>query len=218
MNNVHFLCDEIEIMATADRKAREKEELRTLILKAARKLFVEKGIGQTTIRNIADSIDYSIGTVYVYFRDKNEIFHALHTQGFADLGGQFKILYNVKDPMERLTAMGKVYTSFGLENPEMYDLMFNLKAPMEFLETVQKDEWDEGKATFDVLQTTVKQCMDAGHFKGHKLEPLTFLIWSCVHGMCSLEISSRIQNVCIKNPENIVPDAYVEFLKIINKL
>ena len=52
-------------MGSTERKAREKEELKALILKAARKLFVEKGIGQTTIRNIADSIDYSIGTVYV---------------------------------------------------------------------------------------------------------------------------------------------------------
>ena len=218
MNNVHFLCAEIDFMGSTERKAREKEELKALILKAARKLFVERGITQTTIRNIADAIDYSIGTVYVYFRDKNEILHALHTQSFADLGGQFKVLYNVKDPMERLRAMGKVYITYGLENPDMYDLMFTLKAPMEFLETIQKNEWDEGKAAFDVLKTTVKECMDAGHFKGHKLEPLSFLIWSCVHGMCSLEISSRTKNVNIKNPENIVTDAYDEYLKIINKL
>ena len=218
MNNVHFLCDEADFMGSTERKAREKEELKALILKAARKLFVERGITQTTIRNIAEAIDYSIGTVYVYFRDKNEILHALHTQSFADLGGQFKVLYNVKDPMERLRAMGKVYITYGLENPDMYDLMFTLKAPMEFLETIQKDEWDEGKAAFDVLKTTVKECMDAGHFKGHKLEPLSFLIWSCVHGMCSLEISSRTKNVNIKNPENIVTDAYDEYLKIINKL
>ena len=218
MNNVHFLCAEIDSMSIADRKAKEKEELKALILKAARKLFVEKGIGQTTIRNIADSIDYSVGTVYVYFRDKNEILHALHTQSFADLGGQFKVLYNVKDPMERLKAMGKVYINYGLENPDMYDLMFNLKAPMLFLETIQKDEWDEGKATFDVLKATVKECMDAGHFNGHKLEPLSFLIWSCMHGMCSLEISSRTQCVNIKSPENIVTEAYDELLKIINNL
>jgi len=205
-------------MGSTERKAREKEELKALILKAARKLFVEKGIGQTTIRNIADSIDYSIGTVYVYFRDKNEILHALHTECFADLGSQFKVLFNVKDPMERLKAMGKVYINYGLNNPDMYDLMFTLKAPMEFLEAIQKDEWDEGKASFDLLRTTVKQCMDAGHFKGHKLEPLSFLIWSCVHGMCSLEIASRTKNVNIKNPENIVTDAYDEYLKIINVL
>ena len=50
-------------MSTTERKAREKEALKELILKGAKKLFLEKGIEQTTIRNIADEIDYSVGTV-----------------------------------------------------------------------------------------------------------------------------------------------------------
>ena len=205
-------------MAIADRKAKGKEDLKDLILVGAKKLFVEKGIDQTTIRSIADSIDYSVGTVYVYFKDKNAILHALHTQGFTQLSGDFKVLYNVENPMERLKAMGKVYIQFAIANPDMYDLMFNLKAPMEFLEAVNAEDWNEGKATFDVLKTTVSQCMENQHFKGHTLEPLAFMIWSLVHGMCCLQISNRSAGVNLENPENILMEAYSEFLKIISKL
>lgn len=205
-------------MSIADRKSREKEELRALILNSARKLFVENGVEQTTIRSIADAIDYSIGTVYKHFKDKNEILHALHTQGFQDMAAQFTVLYHVQDPMERLRAMGKVYIRFAMDHPDMYDLMFSLKAPMDFLDEVNEEEWNEGKATFNVLQTTVDQCMQAGHFKGHLLEPLSFLIWSCVHGMCSLEIRGRAKGVNFKNPDAIVEEGYAEFLKILDKL
>jgi AcrR family transcriptional regulator len=205
-------------MTVADRKAKEKIELRALILESARKLFVEHGIEQTNIRSIAENIDYSIGTVYKYFKDKNAILHALHSQGFVDLGGRFHVLYNIKDPMERLRAMGKVYIKFALEQPDMYDLMFNLKAPMEFLEAIHQEEWNEGKATFDVLKTTVKDCISIGHFKGHRLEPLSFLIWSMVHGMCSLEIRQRTKGVNLKKPGTIVAEGYKEFLKILEKL
>jgi len=205
-------------MAIADRKAKDKEDLKALILGAAKKLFLEKGVDHTTIRSIADAIDYSIGTVYVYFKDKNAILHALHTQGFTQLGGDFKVLYNVADPMERLKAMGKVYIQFAITNPDMYDLMFSLKAPMEFLEAINEEDWNEGKGTFDVLRTTVKQSMDKGHFIGHKLEPLAFMIWSLVHGMCTLEISKRSSSVNLKKPESILTDAYDEFLRIIDKL
>lgn len=205
-------------MAISDRKAREKEDLKALILSGAKKLFVEKGIEQTTIRNIADAIDYSVGTVYVYFKDKNAIFHALHTQGFTQLGGEFNVLFHVSDPMERLRAMGRVYINFALQNPDMYDLMFNLKAPIEFLNDSKEEEWNEGKATFDVLRTTVGQCMVNGHFKGHELEPTAFMIWSMVHGMISLEISKRSIGVDIKQPETIVMAAYEEFLKIMDKI
>jgi AcrR family transcriptional regulator len=205
-------------MAIADRKAREKENLKSLILQGAKKLFVDRGIEQTTIRNIADEIDYSVGTVYVYFKDKSAILHELHTGGFTELGGYFKELYSIADPMERLRVMGRIYIKFAIENAEMYDLMFNLKAPMEFLDAVNEEEWNEGKATFDVLNTTVKQCIDEGHFKGHNLEPLSFMIWSLVHGMCCLEIRQRSKGVNLTNPETIVIDAYNEFLKMIYKL
>ena len=204
-------------MSSADRKAREKEELKALILKESMKLFVEKGINQTTIRNIADAIDYSIGTVYIYFKDKNAILHALHTQCFSELGGQFRVLYNVKDPMERLKALGKVYIQYAMDNPDKYDLMFNLKEPMEFLDGIQANEWDEGTATFNVLRTTVEECIKAGHFERHNLEPLSYMIWSCVHGMCSLEIRARTKGVLLKNPDTIVLDAYGEYLKFIEK-
>ncbi|MGV3766152.1 MAG: TetR/AcrR family transcriptional regulator [Chitinophagaceae bacterium] len=204
-------------MSSAERKAREKEELKALILKASMKLFVEKGIDQTTIRNIADAVDYSIGTVYVYFKDKNAILHALHSQCFNELGGQFRVLYNVKDPLERLKAMGKVYIQYAMDNPDKYNLMFNLKEPMEFLNDIQAKEWDEGAATFDVLLTTVKECMQAGHFNGHNPEPLSYLIWSCMHGMCSLEIRARTKGVLLKNPDTIVSEGYGEFLKLIEK-
>jgi AcrR family transcriptional regulator len=218
MNDVHFICIEIEYMGIAERKAKEKEDLKALILKAAKKLFVDNGIEQTTIRSIANAIDYSVGTVYVYFKDKNAILHALHTQGFTQLGSEFKILYNVSDPMERLKAMGKVYMQFAVKNPDMYDLMFNLKAPIAFINAKKEEEWNEGKGTFDVLRKTVKDCMDRGHFKGHKVEPLAFMIWGMVHGMCSLEISKRSCGVNLKNPKNILREGYGEFLRIMDKI
>ncbi|MCU0376473.1 MAG: TetR/AcrR family transcriptional regulator [Chitinophagaceae bacterium] len=87
MNTVQLsLCQQLKVMGTSERKAKEKEELKTLILRAAKKLFVEKGIEQTTIRNIANAIEYSVGTVYVYYKDKNDILHELHTQGFRSHG------------------------------------------------------------------------------------------------------------------------------------
>jgi AcrR family transcriptional regulator len=204
-------------MAISDRKAKEREELRALILESARKEFVSKGIDQTTIRSIAENIDYSVGTVYKYFRDKNAILHALHTSGFVDLGGKFQVLFSVEDPMERLRAMGRVYIKFALSQPDMYDLMFSLKAPIDFLDKVNKEEWNEGIATFDVLRKTVSDCMKAGHFAGHQVEPLAFLIWSTVHGMCMLDIRQRTRGVHLKNPETIVNMGYEAFLKILEK-
>lgn len=208
----------ISIMSVADRKAREKEALKELILKGAKKLFLEKGIEQTTIRNIAKEIDYSVGTVYVYFKDKNDILHDLHSIGFLELRCYFQELFTIEDPMERLKKMGRIYIKFALENQEMYDLMFNIKAPIEFVENLERKEWHEGSAAFLTLKETVAECMYMGHFKGHSAEPLSFMIWSLVHGMCCLEIRQRTKGVKFSNPDSILLDGYNEYLKILEKL
>ncbi|KFC19621.1 TetR/AcrR family transcriptional regulator [Chryseobacterium sp. FH1] len=205
-------------MSISERKQKEKEALRLLILNGAKKLFVERGIEFTTIRNIADEINYSVGTVYVYFKDKNAIFHDLHSIGFQELGQYFHELFTIEDPMKRLRKMGSVYIKFALENSEMYDLMFNLRAPMDYLETQKNQLWSEGNETFGYVKKTVEECMHQGHFQEHNSEALAFMIWSLVHGMCCLEIRQRTKGVKFSSPETIMSEGYNEYLKILEKL
>jgi AcrR family transcriptional regulator len=204
-------------MGIAERREKEKIELRALILSAAKKLFVIKGIEHTTIRNIAEAIDYSVGTVYVYFKDKNAIFHALHSQGFNELGQQLALLMAVENPMERVKALGRVYINFAKANADMYSLMFSQPAPIDYLEEEHADEWKEGVLAFNVLKGTLAQCIEQGYFKGHTLEPLTYLFWSAVHGMCALYISERAKGVNLTDPDTIVERGYEEFLKMIGE-
>jgi hypothetical protein len=120
--------------------------------------------------------------------------------------------------MERLRAMGKIYLNFASKNPDMYDLMFNLKAPMAFLNDCNNEKWQEGTNTFGALRDTVEDCLAHGYFKGHNLEPLAFMFWSVVHGMCSLAINDRINGVNLEKPAAIIDEAYNELLKIMDKL
>ncbi|SMD43855.1 transcriptional regulator, TetR family [Aquiflexum balticum DSM 16537] len=205
-------------MGLVERKIREKEELKESILKAAKRLFLKKGFEKTSIRNIADEIEYSPGIIYHYFKDKNEIFHELHSEGFQELYKRMEILGAVADPMSRLKAMGRIYIQFGLENTDMYDLMFIIEAPIDHVETCADQRWDDGDSTFNLLRGTVKECMLSGHFQGHRLEALSFMIWATVHGMVSLKIRKRVNILEISEVENIVENSYQSFLIILDKL
>lgn len=205
-------------MGIADRKERDKEELRERILSAAKFLFLEKGIEKTSIRNIADRIEYSPGIIYHYFKDKNEIFHALHQVGFQQLIEKMQVLGSVRSPLERLKAMGSIYINFAIENPDMYDLMFIKEAPIDHVCSSGDDSWKEGRGTFNFLRGTIDDCIGAGHFKGHDAEALSFMVWSVVHGMVSLQIRKRCDVVLPQRKDGIVPDGLEEFLKILDKL
>lgn len=205
-------------MGIAERKEREKEELRERILSAAKTLFLEKGVEKTSIRNIADLIEYSPGSIYHYFKDKNEIFHALHSEGFQLLMSRMEPLSQVANPMERLKKMGLIYIAFALENPDMYDLMFIKEAPMMHVSNSNEEQWKEGFGTFNFLRATIKECIDTGYFRGHDEEALAFLIWSTVHGMASLQIRQRCEVVLSLRQETIVNDGLSEFFKILDRL
>ena len=147
-------------MTIAKRKVRQKEELKGKILEAARSLFIEHGYEETSIRNIAERIEYSPTTIYLYFKDKDDIFFALHREGFVLLNKYFSVLAEVEHPFERLKAISKAYIKFALENREYYDLMFISRSPMSALENRDEEKWEEGNKAFGALEMTVRQCLE----------------------------------------------------------
>src|SRR5689334_19919499 len=110
-------------MGIEERKSREKDEMRKLILQTAMHLFLEEGIDNVSLRKIADKIEYSPAAIYSYFKDKGEIVLALHNEGFTKLYSMQTSLDNISDPLEKLRKMGQVYMQFALENRDYYDLM-----------------------------------------------------------------------------------------------
>lgn len=182
-------------MGVKERKERDKLEMRDKILQSAHKLFLEKGFDQISLRSIAESIEYSPATIYLYFKDKNEIFHALHQQGFGMLNQAFQSLTLIASPFDRLREMGKAYIQFATTNPEVYELLFIRTEPMEHLATCMDDQWTEGDRAFDVLLHTVKGCQEQGYFVGLDTQNMSMLIWSFIHGLCSLGISKHISHV-----------------------
>src|SRR6185369_782425 len=145
-------------MTIATRKERQKEELKGKILEAAKDLFMQRGFEETSIRNIAERIEYSPTTIYLYFKDKDEICHALHKEGFTLLNQYLRALVDVTDPFERLKATSKSYVRFASENREFYELMFIMKSPMNSIKKEEGD-WEEGDRAFGFLVNTIEQCI-----------------------------------------------------------
>jgi AcrR family transcriptional regulator len=180
-------------MGIVERKEREREEMRELILEASRKLFLAQGFDKTSIRNIAEAIEYSPATIYLYYKDKNELLYSLHEAGFVKMMQEFSSAETIQDPMERLIGLGNHYIKFAIENPELYDLMFIMEAPMETL-ACREESWDEGARSFDFLKVTIIDCIKAGYFKNTvNVDDASLTIWSFMHGLLSLYLRKRLK-------------------------
>ena len=185
-------------MGISERKERELMQMKNRILDTAMRLFLDDGFENVTIRGIAKAIEYSPATIYLYYKDKNEILYALHSKGFDMLHEKQSKVLAIRDPWKRLREHGRIYLAFAIENPEYYDLMFIMRGPAEKIK--EKEKWESGLRSFDLLKDNVRQCMDAGYIKKGSPDVAAFAFWSLTHGLASLVIRDR----CIMFPEDKV--------------
>src|SRR5580700_10166265 len=113
-------------MGVQERREREKRGIREEILEAARTLFVAEGYESVSIRKIAEKIEYSPGTIYLYFRDKADILAQISEETFSRLERKLVAINNdaALDPLERVRNGLRAYIRFGLENPNHYAITF----------------------------------------------------------------------------------------------
>ncbi|MBS1508860.1 MAG: TetR/AcrR family transcriptional regulator [Bacteroidetes bacterium] len=203
-------------MGVKERKERDRQEMRDTILQSAHQLFVDKGFDDVSIRNIAEAIEYSPATIYLYFKDKNEIFYALHMEAFKIFNEYMFTLAEIQDPFMRLMKMGERYMEFTFKFPKYYDIMFIMQAPMNC--DINSEEWKMGEAAHCQLENLVKECQDTGHFTGKDYKTLSFLIWSTMHGMCSLALRDRMKIYVEEERSKMLEKSFTMFKQILETI
>lgn len=179
-------------MGVAERRAREKEALRHRILDAAGQLFVEEGFHNVSLRKIAERIEYSPATIYLHFKDKNDLLLSLCTETFAGLKDELERLEaTATSPLDALRAGLRSYIDFGLSHPHHYMLTFGTPPPPE-VEMEGTPAFEEtnriGLETFDCLRRSLQRCKDAGAVEFDDVEATAQSVWTFIHGTTSLLI------------------------------
>ena len=203
-------------MGISERKEREKKEMRELILTTATNLFLERGYESVSMRNIAEVMEYSPATIYLYFKDKNELLYALSEEGFRRFFSYLQKVNDIADPLEKLKALGKAYIQFALENMVYYDLMFLMRGPMESDHT--DGMWELGMKSHGVLTSAVNQCIEKGYFNESDPDKTAFMIWSFVHGAVTFKIRDRMKMYQEDQQEDYIYDALRMFNKMLHSL
>ena len=173
-----------------ERRARQKRYLRQEILDAASELFVRNGYENVSMRRIADKIEYSPTTIYIYFKDKAELLEQVCKETFAKLVQKLsKILEQPGEPIERLKRGLIAYIEFGLENPHQYRATFMMPLPEGFHHEKHHQADSPGMQAFAFLTRGLNECVQAGKIRSANVELAAQTLWAGVHGITSLLIT-----------------------------
>jgi AcrR family transcriptional regulator len=176
--------------AISERIEKEKLELKTLITNTSAELFLESGYDKFSLRKVAERIGYSPTTIYLYFKDKDDLLFSVLLDGFKIFHQMMSDGANSTDNiLDKINETGKAYINFGLTHPVYYRVMF-----MERCDLLLKDMEDKYQDTpisnsFGLLESLIKEGINKGILKSDlEANQLATLLWSLVHGIVSLHI------------------------------
>ncbi len=179
-------------MGAKERREREREEIRTLIMDAARKLFVEEGYESVSMRKIAQAIDYTPTAIYFHFKDKKALLDEICLADFTEFAHLFQKHLSIADPLVRLRELGLTYLDFALTHPQQYRFMFmtptthSLEPSEERLSIKGNPEQD----AYALLRLTCVDAINKGRIRieYQNADLLTQMAWATIHGVASLHL------------------------------
>lgn len=113
-------------MGITERKEREKLQRREEIMAAAERLFFTKGIENTTMDDVAVEAELSKGTLYLYFKSKEEIHWEITQRHMKKVMMDMKQLMDPsKNAVENLLTMARIFVDhFKEDHAEAHSILF----------------------------------------------------------------------------------------------
>jgi AcrR family transcriptional regulator len=178
-------------MGIKERRERQKEVLREEILDAARELFAKEGYESVSMRKVAEKIEYSPTTIYLYFKDKSDLLYSVCEETFEKLLHSFEeIAKHSQDPLECLELGLRNYIRFGLTHPNHYKVAFMYRPEDLSLEDISRfiSPDSTGTKAYYHLRDIVAECVRQKKFKEIDPEMVAQSLWASCHGIVSLLI------------------------------
>ena len=193
------------------KKERLADFNRSNIITAAKVLFDEKGIAQTTMDDIGKKADCAKSTIYVYFKSKDDIFDHIVLEYFTLLKDGIKAAIDTTPSFpESFYAMASTVARFYGENP------FYLEGILGEIKIAQGDEnpvllqtYIVGEELNAIIGSYFEDCIKRGYIhRGFaSIFQATFAIWASVCGIISI---AHKKEKYLWHKENITKEEFMQ--------
>lgn len=172
-------------MGIKERKERQRDERRDLILSAASDIIKAEGIDKLSIRKIAIRIEYSPAIIYHYFHDKDEIISCLMEIGYQKIIGTLSsVQVSENEPQQRLKELSRKYIEMALEMPGEYMtiLMNNSPAVLEYTSALFEGA-SEKRQAIGILCHNLREIYSNQEIDDSLIELTAQIIWTATFGL-----------------------------------
>ncbi|MCB2144884.1 MAG: TetR/AcrR family transcriptional regulator [Deltaproteobacteria bacterium] len=184
-------------MGIQERKEREKERRRQQIIVAAKRVFSEKGFNKATMEDIAKEAELSPGTLYLYFKNKEELYASLSLRILQYL--HIRVTHVNKEttlsPDQKLSAlMEAMYDVYDFD-PLIIINMFHLQSSetlKNLSESLLEEIKDLSQKSIGAIAKIFEEGMATGIYADRHPVALADIFWSMFSGVVLWEASKKI--------------------------
>ncbi len=204
-------------MGIYERKQREKERRRMEIITAARKVFSNKGFNSATMEEIASEAELSPGTLYLYFKNKEELHTSLSIEILKHLADEIqKVVAHDISVEEKIERFRDVFIGVYDYDPNILINLFHLQSgePLKNLSDEVLHQIKEYSAmAHGAIIDVIKQGIEQGIFIDEHPVAMADVLWASYAGIVLWVDSKRLLN----NQKDFVKPTLKTAFKIISK-
>ncbi|MES1924958.1 TetR/AcrR family transcriptional regulator [Salinisphaera sp. T31B1] len=192
----------------ARRSEHTREQLTELILDAAERLIADKGLTGLSARAIARAIGYTPGTLYLIFKNLDDVVLHVNARTLDALGAQLSgAVTDERNPRRQLIKAARAYAAFARAHPNRWRACFEHRLPEDMVGP-------------DYVDARIQRLVDlilpplaaASHTEGAALAAAAQALWSGVHGICILSLTHKLHLVGGRATEHLTDDLVIHYL------
>ena len=176
-------------MGIQQKRSKYREEFRREILAEARELFITEGYEKFTMRKLAGKIDYSPPTIYLYFKNKDDLLLAICEEVAEQYFANLKLIRaRYTDPLQTLRQALLYFIEFGFNNPHQYKVFFSMKPDLYGKKEEFMEKESMAKNSYLIFREIVQDCIDAGRLRAMDTDVMTQSLAVAVQGLVLMTI------------------------------
>ncbi len=175
------------------------EQKRLKILAAAAELFAARPFHKVLLSHVAEAAGVGKGTLYIYFKNKEDLYLSVLYSGFAQLVErmQHRLDQNQLGSMENLEAVIREMVQFAYQNPHMFELM----RTVPWGDVIDTARWKSKRNEFKAL---IESIIRRGIASGEFIDPHPDLTARFIPGL--------VRSVMMEGPQSIDPQMLTEHI------
>ena len=184
-----------------------KEELKKLILKAAREVVLEEGTRELSTRKIMARTGYAVGTLYNFFENLDDVILHLNGQTLDLLQEQLSVIQEKTSKNHPVQLLAHRYFDFSEQFFSEWQLLFEYPMPPK----MKYPAWYQKKISqiFELIESRLETRLNVSK---EVLFRASRVLWSGVHGICMLYHTGKLKKTKSETPKVLADDFITHYL------